>query len=88
MCTAGARIEAPTCQSPASARGDSAAGDRLFGAADILSDAPARHIPVPLSADPRPRCRPGMSLPGLRVEKPRAQGCFERFSSAYERTLQ
>ncbi|PPU18843.1 hypothetical protein XarbCFBP7610_13230 [Xanthomonas arboricola] len=37
--------------------GGSAAGDRLLGSADILSDSPPRHIPVPLSANPRPRCR-------------------------------
>ncbi|APR11085.1 hypothetical protein BI315_01085 [Xanthomonas citri pv. citri] len=55
------------------------AGNRLFGATDILSDAPSRHIPVPLSANPRPRCRLGMSSPWLRVEKPRVQGCLERF---------
>ncbi|QEX78684.1 hypothetical protein F6Y24_18505 [Xanthomonas arboricola pv. pruni] len=41
----------------------SAAGDRLFGSADILSDSPSRHIRVPLSANPRPRCRLGTSLP-------------------------
>ncbi|PPU33036.1 hypothetical protein XarbCFBP7604_03330 [Xanthomonas arboricola] len=41
----------------------SAAGDRLFGSADILSDSPSRHILVPLSANPRPRCRLGTSLP-------------------------
>ncbi|PPT69456.1 hypothetical protein XarbCFBP8142_07885 [Xanthomonas arboricola] len=45
----------------------SAAGDRLFGSADILSDSPSRHIRVPLSADPRPRCRLGTLLPRLRV---------------------
>ncbi|QWN24895.1 hypothetical protein DGM85_11495 [Xanthomonas phaseoli pv. phaseoli] len=45
------------CQTLTSAAGGSAAGHRLFGAADILSDAPSRHIPVPLSANPRPRCR-------------------------------
>ncbi|PPT87716.1 hypothetical protein XarbCFBP8149_12995 [Xanthomonas arboricola] len=44
-------------------QGVSAAGDRLFGSADILSDSPSRHIPVPLSANPRPRCRLGTSLP-------------------------
>ncbi|PMR88595.1 hypothetical protein C1H21_05505 [Xanthomonas arboricola pv. juglandis] len=32
-------------------------GNRLLGSADILSDSPPRHIPVPLSANPRPRCR-------------------------------
>ncbi|MEB2183747.1 hypothetical protein VDS28_18535, partial [Xanthomonas campestris pv. campestris] len=41
----------------------SAAGNRLFGSADILSDSPPRHIPVPLSANPRPRCHFGASLP-------------------------
>ncbi|MFS8385085.1 hypothetical protein EIQ06_20170 [Xanthomonas campestris pv. campestris] len=40
----------------------SAAGNRLLGSADILSDSPPRHIPVPLSANPRPRCRFGASL--------------------------
>ncbi|PPT45081.1 hypothetical protein XarbCFBP8132_03730 [Xanthomonas arboricola] len=45
----------------------SAAGDRLFGSADILSDSPSRHIPVPLSANPRPRCRLGTLLPRLRI---------------------
>ncbi|PPT60767.1 hypothetical protein XarbCFBP8153_00005, partial [Xanthomonas arboricola] len=44
-------------------QGVSAAGDRLFGSADILSDSPSRHIRVPLSANPRPRCRLGTSLP-------------------------
>ncbi|QEX79392.1 hypothetical protein F6Y24_22740 [Xanthomonas arboricola pv. pruni] len=29
---------------------------------DILSDSPPRHIPVPLSANPRPRCCLGHSL--------------------------
>ncbi|AVT99311.1 hypothetical protein EBA01_11630 [Xanthomonas oryzae pv. oryzae] len=43
---------------------------------------------MPLSADHRSCCRLGLSSPWLRVEKPRAQGCFERCSSAYERTLQ
>ncbi|PPU29874.1 hypothetical protein XspCFBP7912_18350 [Xanthomonas sp. CFBP 7912] len=42
-------------QLSASVRGTSAAGDWLFGATDILSDAPSRHIRVPLSANPRPR---------------------------------
>ncbi|PPT23292.1 hypothetical protein XarCFBP6771_02605 [Xanthomonas arboricola] len=28
---------------------------------DILSDSPPRHIPVPLSANPRPRCCLGQS---------------------------
>ncbi|ARR17875.1 hypothetical protein B7L65_13910 [Xanthomonas citri pv. citri] len=36
--------------------GKSAAGDRFLGSKDILSDSPSRHIPVPLSADLRPRC--------------------------------
>ncbi|MCL1498872.1 hypothetical protein [Xanthomonas nasturtii] len=40
----------------------SAAGDRFLGAADILSDAPSQHIPVPLSADRRPRWRLGTLL--------------------------
>ncbi|EWC52847.1 hypothetical protein XAR_0286 [Xanthomonas citri pv. glycines str. 8ra] len=35
--------------------GTTAPGNRLFGAADILSDAPSRHIRVPLSANSRPR---------------------------------
>ncbi|RFF66635.1 hypothetical protein D0A40_14335 [Xanthomonas campestris pv. raphani] len=39
--------------------GGSVAGNRLLGSADILSDSPPRHIPVPLSANPRPRCRFG-----------------------------
>ncbi|PPT48848.1 hypothetical protein XarzCFBP7410_15005 [Xanthomonas arboricola pv. zantedeschiae] len=47
-------------------QGVSAAGDRLFGSADILSDSPSRHIRVPLSANPRPRCRLGTLLPRLR----------------------
>ncbi|OOW64969.1 hypothetical protein Xmlh_21045 [Xanthomonas axonopodis pv. melhusii] len=37
------------------AESGSAAGDRLLGSKDILSDSPSRHIPVPLSADLRPR---------------------------------
>ncbi|KAB0537904.1 hypothetical protein F7R02_05915 [Xanthomonas cissicola] len=61
--------KAPNRQSAAPVRGDSAAGDRLFGSTDILSDSPSRHIRVPLSADPRPRCRFGMSSPWLRVDR-------------------
>ncbi|CCF69644.1 hypothetical protein XAPC_3372 [Xanthomonas citri pv. punicae str. LMG 859] len=38
------------------AESGSAAGDRFLGSKDILSDSPSRHIPVPLSADLRPRC--------------------------------
>ncbi|MFS8410851.1 hypothetical protein EIQ10_06220 [Xanthomonas campestris pv. campestris] len=44
-------------------RGGGAAGARLFGSADILSDSPPRHIPVPPSANARPRCHFGASLP-------------------------
>ncbi|AVQ07082.1 hypothetical protein C9397_10720 [Xanthomonas vasicola pv. vasculorum] len=61
--------KAPDLQSAAPLRGDSAAEERLFGSTDILSDAPSRHIRVPLSADPRPRCRPGMSSPWLRADR-------------------
>ncbi|APO98553.1 hypothetical protein EIJ50_23755 [Xanthomonas perforans] len=61
--------KAPDRQSAAPVRGDSAAGDRLFGATDILSDAPSRHIRAPLSADRRPRCRFGVSLPWLRADR-------------------
>ncbi|PPT38553.1 hypothetical protein XarjCFBP7653_12480 [Xanthomonas arboricola] len=46
-------------QNPAAGfgQGGSAAGNRLLGSADILSDSPPRHIRVQLSANPRPRCR-------------------------------
>ncbi|APO99730.1 hypothetical protein DB811_02905 [Xanthomonas perforans] len=44
-------------------QGDSAAADRLLGPAHILSGSPSRHIRVPLSANPRPRCRLGALLP-------------------------
>ncbi|PPT68318.1 hypothetical protein XarbCFBP8142_11205 [Xanthomonas arboricola] len=46
--------------------GGSAARDRLLGSADILSDSPPRHIPVPLSANPRPRCRSACCFHGLK----------------------
>ncbi|PKV11785.1 hypothetical protein CVO74_16150 [Xanthomonas prunicola] len=45
--------------------GASAAGNGLLGSAGVLSDSPSRHIPVPLSADPRPRWRLGSSFPWL-----------------------
>ncbi|APO91645.1 hypothetical protein CEX93_07065 [Xanthomonas euvesicatoria] len=44
-------------------QGDSAAADRLLGPAHILSGSPSRHIRVPLSANPRSRCRLGAWLP-------------------------
>ncbi|PPU27767.1 hypothetical protein XarCFBP6762_07975 [Xanthomonas arboricola] len=67
-CGAGGRVrvlQAPPSTPSVSGfgQGVSAAGDRLFGSADILSDSPSRHIRVPLSANPRPRCRLGTSLP-------------------------
>ncbi|MBB5863314.1 hypothetical protein GGR61_000912 [Xanthomonas arboricola] len=51
------------CLPLASVRATARPGTGSSARSDILSDSPPRHIPVPLSANPRPRCRFGKSFP-------------------------
>ncbi|PWH23339.1 hypothetical protein CDO09_12585 [Xanthomonas perforans] len=67
-------------------QGDSAAADRLLGPAHILSGSPSRHIRVPLSANPRPRCRLGAWLPWPEKVSTKLDGPFNPLRPGVGRT--